>query len=179
MSLADRLDEELAPDDRERFVVDGPKTADWCLRKIARARARQAEHAALANAEVERIRAWQQEEDAKLGHGIDFFSAMLISYHRQVMAVEPDRKTIRLPAGRLVARKLPAAWTFTDDFTAWAQATEHRAGLVRVTVEPDKAEVKRRLAIVGAGVIDGDTGEYVPGVTVQPGDVRYSVEVGQ
>lgn len=180
MSLAEHIEDGLYPPDgdvehRDRFVIDGPKTADWALRKLARIRGRIADNEALAAAEMARITEWLEAENGKLAHDVNFFEGLLTEYHRHVLADEPDRKTVALPGGKLVARKQPDRWEFGDDFVAWAQA--HIPELVRVKVEPDRAAAKKHLTALGAAAVDVRTGEVVPGVTVEPGDVRFSVEV--
>lgn len=185
MSLAEHIEDGLRPEPfedgdelRQRFVIDGPKTADWALRKLARAKGRQAENAALAAAEVERITEWLTAENAKLGHDVAFFEGLLTEYHRHVLDGEPDRRTIALPAGKLVARKQPDRWQFdTHEFVAWAV----RAGRPELVRQPppevNKADAKRAFKLVDGQVLDAATGEKAEGVAVEVGDVRFSVEV--
>ena len=180
MSLAEYMETSLEPAGGEstRFRVDGPATADWALRKLARIRARQAENSALAAVERERIGEWERDENAKLQHDADFFAGLLSEWHRLVLDAEPDRRTVALPAGKLVARKQPDRWDFdAAAFLQWA-VRAGRAEFVRTPApEVDKAAAKKALAVKDGAVVDTATGEVVEGVTVEPGDVRYSVEV--
>jgi phage host-nuclease inhibitor protein Gam len=168
---------------QEHFRVDGPSTAEWALRKLRQARARQDEARALAEAETSRVAEWLRAEEARHQHDIEFFESVLTGWHRALLAEDPDRKTISLPNGTLRARKAPDALDVVDPdgLVAWAQANAHEA-LLRVTVEPDKAAIKRlRRAetLDGAVVPVDDTGERLPGVVVVIGQVRFSVEVAR
>ena len=181
MSLAEHIDAAFAPPEAEgdegqqRFVIDGPKTAEWALRKLARLRGQMVANADLANEERRRITEWLEGENAKLQRDASFFEGLLTEYHRHVLEAEPDRKTIALPAGKLVARKQPDRWDFSDDFIGWA--VSHRRDLVRVRYEVEKPYAKKELGRAGDAIVDLSTGETVPGVKVEPGDVRFSVEV--
>lgn len=183
MSLAEHIDAAFAPpeaDDeegRQRFVIDGPKTAEWALRKLGRLRGRMAANDDLANEERRRIDEWLANENAKLQRDASFFEGLLREWQEAVLETE-DRKTISLPAGTLRARRLPDRWTFDGDaFLAWA-VRAGRDDLIRTPApEVDRPKVKQSLVVEHGIVVDPATGETVDGVTVEPGDVRYSVEV--
>lgn len=184
MSLAEHLDATLAPErvdvdsEHQRFVIDGPKTADWALRKCAHIRARMAENEALAAEEWARIKDWLAAENSKLERDAAFFTGLLTEYHRTVLDAEPDRKTIALPAGKLVARKQPDRWQFdTDAFIAWAIRAGHDELVRRPAPEVDRAEAKRLFKVRDGIVVDPASGEAPQGVSVEPGDVRFTVEV--
>lgn len=184
MTLAEHMEDGLGPAEadvrQEGFRIDGPKTAEWALLKLRRARARQAENTALADAERERINEWEATENAKLDHDADFFTMLLLDWHHRVLAEDPGRKTIALPAGKLVARKQPDRWRFTDsDFIAWAMRAGRDELIRQPPPEVNRAEAKKALeAFVNGGVVvDPNTGEKAEGVSVEPGDVKFTVEV--
>lgn len=183
MTLAEHIESALAPpgaegEERQRFVIDGPKTADWACRKLARLRGQMAANEDLADEERRRIDEWLGAENAKLQRDASFFEGLLCEWHRTVLDTEPDRKTVALPAGKLVARKQPARWTFDEDaFILWAVRSGHDELVRRPAPEVDRAEAKRLFKVLDGIVVDPASGEAPQGVTVEPGDVRYSVEV--
>jgi len=140
----------------------------WRRRKIEQAR-----H--LVGTERQRLTDWLSEQEHRYDPA--FHLAVLEQYHRARLARDPKAKTISLPSGSLVARKLPDRWEFDDDaFLAWAQ--DHRTDLVRMRdPEVDKPAAKKALRVLDDGqIIDGASGEFVPAVTVTPGDISFAVK---
>lgn len=182
MSLSESLDAVLAPEGDTtpgRFVVDGPETADWALRKLARVRARAAEAADLARRERDRITAWETAELERLANEGAYFTGLLEDWHRRVLDEEPRRKTIHLPAGDLHARKAPDRWAFDGNaFLQWAVRAGRDEFVRTPAPEVDKAAAKKALEVRDGAVWDPATGEVVDGVAVEPGEVRFSAEVG-
>jgi len=161
--------------ERPAFRVHDDGSAQWALRKLAVIRRRQADARALADAEISRVTEWLQGEESRLEADAAYFEGALTAWHRQLLDDDPRRKTVRLPAGTLTARQGGDRWTFDDDFLDWAEA-HHRTDLLRVKVEVDKPAAKKALEVYGTGVSD-EEGEVVPGVSVEPGEVRFAVQV--
>jgi hypothetical protein len=177
-----------APDGQGFKVTDGG-SADWALRKLARVRSRQAEVAQLAEKQrqailasvaqfLEPIDEWEADELARLRGDAEFFEALLLQFHRSVLAEDERAKTVRLPHGKLVARKQKDKWDIEDDvLIEWAKSVG-AAGVVRVKAEVDRAEIRRGHVLQAAsnGVVVW-AGEIVPGVTFAPGEVQFTVEI--
>jgi hypothetical protein len=177
--LHDELDAELAPPVPEGFAVVDEGSAEWALRKLARARREYAEAVIVADAQRSLIDRFLETKRKKLDHDESFFGPLLESYHRRCLEDDPKAKTLPLPSGTLKARKQPDEWTFTEDFIEWAKA--NRPALVRIKEEPEKAAAKKLLGRVlfddgSVVVVDAETGEEVPGVGWHEGDVKYSQE---
>lgn len=169
--LADVLDVPETDDERERFRIDGPNTAEWALRKLARIEHQLAEDELVAQDEQERIDAWLRERSSAAERDASYFRSILTEWHREVLAEDPKKKTITLPAGVLKARKRPDTVDVVD-FDALKDFAEGngRLELLRVKVEPDKPAIKK--AVIEAG-------EAVPGVVPVAGDVAFTVEVAR
>lgn len=165
------------------FVVHDESSADWAVRKLARARGRQLEVTALAKRQRDAVLAavqpyldpideWAGEEIDRLEKDASFFESLLLTYHRSVLAEDPRAKTIKLPHGTLSSRKLPDRWEFDEPaFIEWA--SENADDLLRTKVEIYKAEAKKRLSVDELGVVYD--GELVPGVVVTPGEPSFTV----
>ena len=175
----DDLDESMADIDGSELVGDNvdPTLPDRMIRAIARERRKVAHAEAVVAAEKDRLDAWLERRRAV--HDTSFLEAALAGYHEARLAREPKLKTIHLPSGDLVARKQPDRWDIDDDaFLAWA--SEHHPDLIRVRPpEVDRAAVKKALTVHDDGrVIDGQSGEVVPAITVEAGGITFAVKVG-
>lgn len=179
VDISEALDAGIAPQDeaqRQAFVCDTPERADWALRKLAKIRGQQAEAQKLAGEQIARIRDWLEEQDAKADSEAERFEALLLQFHQRTLAADPKAKTISLPHGTLKARQgQPKFEVMADTFLAWAKV--NKPELVRVKEEAAKDEIKKLAKVVGGKAVDPDTGEAMPGVTVLPPEMKYSVEV--
>jgi phage host-nuclease inhibitor protein Gam len=125
------------------------------------------------------------DEDAQDQRGIDFFTAHLHRYADQLVAdgvLTAKRRSYKLPHGTLQLRAKPV--TFARNAEAllpWAM--DH--GLIRTKAEVDWEALKARLVVVQAPgtiadvytVLDGQTGEIVPGVRVEsPAHDEFTVK---
>lgn len=148
------------------FTVHDLASAEWAVRKLAGLRARYEECKALRDVEVDRIDAWLAGEKDALDRAEEFFGGLLESWHRAQLDGDERRKTIKLPSGALRARKSPDRVEVADP-DGFVCAHGFDSEFVRVTATPDLAAVKK--AVLGDG-------EVIDGVTVIPGDVRFTIE---
>lgn len=76
--------------------------AEWCMRRLAALRARDAEVVAQADVWKERVSSWERDERRRLAGGLAFFEERLRVYGL-VRRAEDERnnKTTRLPSGRI------------------------------------------------------------------------------
>lgn len=151
-------------------------TAERMVRAVAYRRRKLAEAQALAQRRIAEVNAWLDAERQRLT--TDWLEEQLAAYHEARLVEDPKAKTISLPSGALKARKTPDQWTVEDDETVLSWAHDVRPELIRTKVELDRNELKRRLKATEDGtVVDPESGEVAPGVSVAPGAVRFSVEV--
>lgn len=176
-ALEERLLEEMQPpiepteeEPDGQFVIDNNGAADWALRKIAQKQAEMLANRRLAEDEILRITRWLEEVNRPLQHQADNLEALLVEYHRTLLTDDPKRKTVKLPAGNLVARKRPDGIEIVDDekFREWAEAERHE--LLRISVEPNKSAIKQAVL---------KDGEVIPHVQPVMGDVAYSVSINR
>lgn len=178
------LDEQVeANEQQETFQIDNDSNADWACRKIAQAQARMDERKAFVQAEIERLAAWQEEQDARDQATIDYMTSLLQPYFAtlQESGALGKRKSYKLPHGTLQVRKAGPKWR-RDEAALLEWAKEQ--GLVRVKESPDWAGISKRLVpsgeYAGAAAVDAETGEVVPGVQLEePGGDIFSVKVGE
>lgn len=175
---------EHMPDGRWRVTDEG--SADWAVRKLARARETAANTRAQANRQrkaiqeavapyLQQLDEWEAERIDALDRDAGHWEALLAEYHRQVLTEDERAKTVKLPHGKLVARKQPDAWEAEDTVVIdWATKVGAHEILTTKTLL-QRAEMKKTLSVATTGeVVWG--GELVPGVRVIPGEVKYSVD---
>jgi len=179
---------QVASSERPRFVLSDNASADWAMRKLAKARAEQASVSSLADEQkevimaaarrhLEPIEAWERSETERLGSEAAYFEGLLTTWHRDLLLDDSRAKTVRLPHGDLHARKSPDRFDVNDPeaFVAWA--SQVAPGLVRTKVEPDKVAMRSYFAATATeeAVVDPVTGELVASVRFVPGETRFSV----
>ena len=155
----------------ERFIVTDDMGADWCIRKIRE-----------EDAELARLEAWydRQKKAAREQHDhrVAYFTALLEDYFKQVPA--RDTKTQRkysLPAGDMILTKEKADFKAADEERLLSWCLTNDPDLVKTTVAPKWAEIKKRLSCVEGMIIDSETGLFVDGVQVETKPSEFKVKV--
>jgi hypothetical protein len=186
------LDDPEAASTSDTFQVTNLEQASWAVRKIAQHRAQLQEANEVYVAERERLDAYMRDAEGRCTKATEFLEGLLRRFHEERLAGEgahpaiatkeqwakAKSKTIRLPAGQLVARRGTDRLDVDDErFVEWARATGHDH-LLHTTITPDKGEIKQAVGDVmeDGRVVDADSGEFMPGVTWVDGAVRFSVK---
>lgn len=155
------------PEERERFKIESKDQAIWALRKIAQAKANQDENTQAAQAEIDRITAWRDEENEKLQRSISFFESLLHEFFLQLRESDPKLKTMKLPHGTIKMRKQQPQYEYDEEILlSWAKENLPEAVVIKESVA--KTPVKKHIQ---------ETGEVVPGVTIIERPEKFSVEV--
>lgn len=156
------------------FRVDTPEQAAWAMRKFRVLAQKRAQYVALAEAERERIAAWEQRVTASVDSQIEFFSAHLEGYAIRQRAA--GSKTIEFPDGSIKTRQSGASLEIDKaTFIEWANDAK-RENFLRVTLAPDLAAIKSNVVIDGPHVLDPLSGEIIPGLSPIPERVSVKIE---
>jgi hypothetical protein len=132
----------------------------------------------LAAENIARIDAWRSEQRARHAARRAWVDTALEGFHRAVLAADPKRKTLELPAGKLTAR-VADRWTVTDPpaLVEWAVIHDRESIVRRRDPEVDRVAMKKALAPGTEGrAVDIESGEFVPGVTVEPAVVTFKAK---
>lgn len=169
----DDLEQHLIGDeDQLPEVLSDLAEVERTLRAIAWRRRKIGQAEQVAQAVIDQANAHVEAERHR--YDPTFLVDRLRGYHQARLADDPKAKSLRFPAGELVARKLPDQWVFDDDFLVWA--VQHGPDLVRTKREVDRPAAKKALRVVDGRVLDPLSGEVVPAVTVTPGEVSFAVK---
>ena len=159
---------------KERFKIENLEAANWAFRKLAAIEKKRKEINDLANKEIERIKAWQEQEERGLDSSKEFFEGLLTEYFAREREKDPKFK-ISTPYGKVSARKQQPQWNYDEDkLVKWLK--ENNQDLIRIKYEPDKNEIKKTYKIVGTNVVTGD-GEIVEGITVEERPEKITIKV--
>lgn len=179
LSLGPAIDSE---EQREAFRITDDDLAGWALRKLSADRAEVARIEALAQCEIDRIQAWALDASETVKSRSRFLEGRLGDYFRQLSHDDPKLSTHKLPQGSIGRRKNPDRVTVNNElaFLAWAEeeypAAIKRTPLVSVLKSDDEyVSVLVEGETLGV-VVEGSSGEPVPGVVVVRGEERIDVK---
>ncbi|MBG9837925.1 MULTISPECIES: host-nuclease inhibitor Gam family protein [Bacillus cereus group] len=171
--------DELQVAEQQQFEITDLNSLNWAFRKISALKDKEKGIVQLANVERERIANWEKSELNPIHDSIGFFEWHIQRYHAEQLAADPKQKTISTPYGKSKTRKSSEAPEQKDKAQVLQYAIENELDDCLKT-EVKWADFKKKLKIVeisGEKVIVDEDGQIVPGVTVKPEMISYSVEV--
>ena len=162
-----------------KFEITDLNSLNWAFRKMAALKSKEKEIKQLADIERDRINAWEKSELSSLVNSMDFFQSLITAYHAQQLEQDPKAKTISTPYGKSKSRA-----------TKEAPEKENEEAILQHVIENEMddyiknslkwSDFKKAVKIVevaGEKVIVDENGQLVPGMTVKPGSISYTVEV--
>lgn len=158
----------------EGFRVETPQQAAWAMRKYRALAQKKAQHEAMADAERERIAAWELRVVSSVEAQMEFFASHLEGYAMKERA--KGAKSLEFPDGAIKTRQSGAAFEIDKArFIEWAEDAK-RDDLLRVTLAPDMTAIKGSVVVDNGQVIDAASGEIVPGLAPIPERVSVKIE---
>lgn len=173
------LEQDLRQDvqERESFKIKDLESCTWAFRKIRAYNEKKKEVLAVAQKELDRIKAWAEEETKDIDSSIEFFQGLLTEYYAEQKALDPKFKSISTPYGTVSARKSPDKLEYNEEaFMEWAE--NFNLSLIRIKQEINKEEAKKYFKITEEGaVIDPETGELVEFARYVQGETKITIKV--
>lgn len=170
--------EEIQTQDKP-FEITDINSLNWAFRKLSALKSKEKDIKQLANIERDRIAEWERGELSTISNSLEFFENMIAIYHKKQLEADPKAKTISTPYGKSKTRKSSEAPEKQDEEKILQYVIE--SGFDQFIKNSVKwADLKKSLKIVeisGEKVVVDDNGQIVPGVTVKPESISYSVEV--
>jgi hypothetical protein len=166
----DFIEEEFSGELEEITEAPLPETIteESAMPMIARIGYRQREIAkakALRNKWIEQANHWYRAKESKLMNGINYYHLALEGFMRALNASNPNIKTLNLPAGKLILRKLPNTVELKEGITL-GHTTNFT--VEKTTFSLDKKSVKAHIK---------ETGEIPDFVEYKEGETKFSIEV--
>jgi hypothetical protein len=177
------LDEYLAENDGLDPDIEANKwipnkqdeQAARALREMGRLRSRIDANKATAERERAKITTWETSVNEPLQERYAWLHSLLTKYAINERNLDPSRKTIQTPYGKLATKPKQREWKIdADKFTAWAK--EHAPDLIKITTTPKLAEVKRAYRDADGKAVDM-FGQVAEGVTITDPETPYTVDV--
>lgn len=173
-------------DGRPYLATGDDSQAEWALRKLGKAREAALRVDRLADDQIAQVEAWRDQQQAALAPDIGFFTGLLEDWHRRTLSDDAKAKSVTLPSGTLKSRAGQARIVVTNDndVLEWLTGDElddlmpEKPAERRPALSAWKKAVKaERFAVVDGRLVDAETGEVVPGVTVEQGTRTFTQEV--
>lgn len=161
------------------FEITDLNSLNWAFRKLSAYKSKEKEIKQLAELERQRIADWERGELSTIFSSLEFFENMIAIYHAKQLEADPKAKTISTPYGKSKTRKSKEAPEKENEDAILQHVIEN--GMDDYIKNSVKwADLKKSLKIVeisGEKVVVDENGQLVPGVSVKPESISYSVEV--
>ncbi|SDM18080.1 host-nuclease inhibitor Gam family protein [Bacillus sp. OK048] len=161
------------------FQITDLNSLNWVFRKLSALKTKEKEIKQLAEAERQRIADWERGELSTISNRLESFETMIAAYHAKQLEQDPKAKTISTPYGKSKTRKSGEAPEKQDEEKILQYVIENEMDeFIKNSVK--WGDLKKSLKIVdisGEKVVVDENGQVVPGVTVKPESISYSVEV--
>lgn len=155
-----------APVEREAYRLNTLSEATWAMQKIAYHKSKKAEVKSVADEHIARYQAWVSQENRKHDDDISYFEGLLRDYAIRQREANPKFKGESTPYGKVGFRKQSPEWLYDDMKLLESLKSAGRDDLIRIKEEPNKAELKKIVAVQDGRVIDPESGAIIEGVTV-------------
>ncbi|USK56532.1 host-nuclease inhibitor Gam family protein [Cytobacillus solani] len=170
--------EEIQSQDRP-FEITDLNSLNWAFRKLTALKSKEKDIKQLANIERDRIAEWERGELSTISSSLEFFENMIAIYHAKQLEEDPKAKTISTPYGKSKTRKSKEAPEKENEDAILQHVIENNMDdYIKNSVK--WADLKKSLKIVeisGEKAVIDENGQIVPGVSVKPESISYSVEV--
>lgn len=169
-------------EDKERFVVDSVKKADWCFKKLHDLNNKIEEKEEMADShikrlesEIERLKEWKAKECRPFFDSQLLLEDLLKTYYIGLREADPKAK-LSTPYGKVTSRKGSDKWEYDDERVMAYLKENELYGLIRTKYEVNKELLKKNVQVINGRAIDGD-GQVIDGITVthQPDSIKIEV----
>ncbi|WP_338854759.1 host-nuclease inhibitor Gam family protein [Clostridium perfringens] len=146
---------------REGFVITDLESVSWVFRKLRAISEKEKEIKTYAANEVERIKAWENDQLSSFGNEKAYFEGLLIEYYAKQRQVDKKFK-INTPYGKVSSRK-NKKWIYEDEEQLKTYIKENDIPAIKVKEDLDKTSLKK----IFKDGINQETGEVLPYVRIE------------
>ena len=157
------------------YPVKNEEDAEFVLGQIIRLQKEMEPIGAERDAKINKIIAWYEYKTKQKEDEINRRKAQLMLYADTQLALS-RKKSFVLPSGRVGFRAVGPKFE-KDDEQLLIYAKQYDSKFVKVKEEVDWSGLKKKLVVDGMNMVNPDTGEVVPGVTVYKQPKKFYLEV--
>lgn len=153
-----------------RWEIADDQGAEWAVQKMMDAQADTEKWKAHFDAQLAGIKRQNDETIARM-------EAYLEDYFDRVPhKTSKTQESYALPSAKLIRKAQQPLYKRDDDqLLQWL--ADNAPDLVRAKWEPNWAELKKRFTAIGGQAVIPDTGEIIPGITVEERGAKFVVAV--
>ena len=176
--------EEIDPDEEavaESWHVEDLSSAEWAMRRVAKATKEIADIDAAAQQWHQEIEDWRDKVAKRPNQTIEFFSEHLARYARKAREANEDNKTLVLPSGEVRTRSSKEKIVVDDVEAALEWARTAAPDAIKTTESLLVKELAHHVAIQRGDeeaqplLVDPTSGEIVAGLSLAPATLSVTV----
>lgn len=162
-----------------KFEITDLNSLNWAFRKLSALKSKEKEIKQLADIERERIAQWERGELSTISSSTEFFENMISAYHAKQLSEDPKAKTISTPYGKSKSRTTKEAPDKANEEAILQHVIENEMGdYIKNSLKwADFKKAVKIVEVAGEKVVVDENGQLVPGMTVKPESISFSVEV--
>jgi len=172
--------QEEGQEEQQGWRIENDLMADWAIEKIKRYRAELERKKRLAEEKIRQVQEWIAKEEEKIGRHIGFFEYKL---HEYFISLDPSllKKTktqskYELISGSLkIKKRTPEIKRDNQELVNWLEENKLNK-YIKTEKFPIWAELRKKIKIVGNQAVYPETGEIIPGITVEQRPDEFMIE---
>ena len=182
-ALYDELDEQEVEElgieiQDERFQITSEGQAFFFIRKLEETRRQRDKIVTTCQNEIDRhtrrVQAFCEKETRTLTNMENYFLTLLENYARAELS-ESKSKSLKTPYGVLSFKKSPDKYDYDEDALLATMKEKGYTQFVKTKESLNKKDLKAAIE-VGEDGLPKLNGEYISGVTITPGEEKFSVK---
>lgn len=171
--------EDLQSEEVAKFEVNDLESLTWTFRKIVALNEEINKNKKVADAEHARISEWERQVNKAHEESIEFFKMHVQAYHAKQLEEDPKAKTISTPYGKSKSRKSKEAPEKENEEAILQHVIENGMDdYIKTSLKwSDLKKAVKIVEIAGEKAVVDENGQLVPGMTVKPESISFSLEV--
>jgi hypothetical protein len=175
--------EYFTAEERQGFQIHNLELLTWAFKKLAAINSSIEEVENIVKYEKEKIDSWSKSQIDPLNQSKTFFEGKIMEYHQQELLKDPKKKSISTPYGKAKSTKTKKQPYIANEAEVLEFLQENEKELIKIEESVKWSELKGKLEIVEMNeslvVINAETGQLVPGLSIKPESVNFKVEVAK
>ncbi|MDQ2087182.1 host-nuclease inhibitor Gam family protein [Herbivorax sp. ANBcel31] len=163
--------------EKDEFIIDDDKKAEWALRKIAEERAEAQRYVNVCKSMILDYEEKIRKEEEKLSKKTSYLEFKLQQYFQSVEHKSTKtQKTYKLPSGTLRLKNQQAEFKRDEEkIINWLKENK-LLNFIKVKEKPDWVELKRKIKVSGDRAVSED-GQIIDGIEVIEKPPVFEVEI--